>query len=275
MRTIIMRFMKVCFYLSLISLSCTLTEVNGCLDCGGEDPVVTDKKDGELPLDPESYAKPTEVDDNVADVEPETDENSSENIPESPRLKEYKKYFILHRAKQLEAVKGISLLKNDEQRHNLMSLMLKQLFVTLGDAKENLTVAGYLPGDPFPEDEDVKESMSKILENTALFGDLILFMPDIVHSMYDKEKEWQILLAWSYGFSTQSGVYEGNYKTMLTLGAMEANIIPKGKDFINPFKSLAKIQSLMDDAQKDPKKNKTKKPKKKIERGPKLRKTEL
>ncbi|KAH9507835.1 hypothetical protein Btru_053005 [Bulinus truncatus] len=245
-------------------------DVNGCLECGGEDPVVENKN-----AESETYVADISSSGIETSDEQVTEDEQVQETPESPRIKEYKKYFMLHRAKQLDAVKSLALLQNNEQRNKLVEIMLKQLFVTLGDARENLTVAGYLPGDPFPDDEEVKESMSKVLENTAIFGDLILFMPELVHSMYDKEKEWQVLLAWSYGFSTQSGVYEGNYQTMLNLMAMESNIIPKVKDFINPFKSIAQLQSLVDGIKKDEQKNKTKKPKRKIERGPKLRKTEL
>lgn len=255
-----------------------LLAVHGCPQCGGEDPaVVKTESESSLPL-PDVDSVSSLEKETVQSDEKKSDDGSSENEgakTDSLLLDQYKRYFVLHRSKQLDAVRSITKLENNQQRHQLVNIMLKQLFLVLSEAKQNLTTAGYLPGDPFPVDEAVKESMSKVLENTAMFGDLVLFMPDIVHSMYDKEKEWQVLLAWCYGFSTQSGVFEGNFEQILKLMAQEVNIIPKEKNFVNPFKSMAQLQSMVDNLkQKDPK-EKVKKPKKKIERGPKLRKTEL
>lgn len=59
--------------------------------------------------------------------------------------------------------------------------------------------------------------VSKVLENTAFFGDMILRLPDIVHDFYDREKEWHLLLAWSYGFCLQSEVFDGSSEKLLNL----------------------------------------------------------
>ncbi|CAL1539092.1 unnamed protein product [Lymnaea stagnalis] len=275
---------RFCIKIRVLQLSILLNSllfvVLGCPQCGGEDPaLVNTESESSLPLS-ESDSLPSLEKESIPPSEKESDDGSSEkegtrSKTDSLLLDQYKRYFVLHRSKQLDAVRSITMLENNQQRHQLVNIMLKQLFLVLSEAKQNLTNAGYLPGDPFPVDETVKESMSKVLENTAMFGDLVLFMPDIVHSMYDKEKEWQVLLAWCYGFSTQSGVFEGNFEQILKIMAQEVNIIPKEKNFINPFKSITKLQSMVENLKKQDPKEKTKKPKKKIERGPKLRKTEL
>ena len=56
-----------------------------------------------------------------------------------------------------------------------------------------------------------------MLENTALFGDMLLRMPATVHEFYDKNRDWQMIMAWAYAFSNQSGVFEGPHEMMLNL----------------------------------------------------------
>lgn len=59
--------------------------------------------------------------------------------------------------------------------------------------------------------------LSKVFENTAMFGDLVLRLPDIVHSIYDKNKEWQLLIGWCYWFCKESGVFDGTNGKLLHL----------------------------------------------------------
>ena len=50
-----------------------------------------------------------------------------------------------------------------------------------------------------------------------MFGDMVLRLPDTVHDLYDRQKSWQLLLAWSYGFCTQSGTFDGPNEQLLNL----------------------------------------------------------
>lgn len=59
--------------------------------------------------------------------------------------------------------------------------------------------------------------LSKVFENTAMFGDLVLRLPDIVHSIYDKNKDWQLLLGWCYWFCKESGVFDETNEKLLHL----------------------------------------------------------
>lgn len=59
--------------------------------------------------------------------------------------------------------------------------------------------------------------LSKVFENTAMFGDLVLRLPDIVHSIYDKNKDWQLLLGWCYWFCKESGVFDETNGRLLHL----------------------------------------------------------
>ncbi|XP_048775826.1 coiled-coil domain-containing protein 134-like isoform X2 [Ostrea edulis] len=147
----------------------------------------------------------------------------------------YKKLFEEHRAIQLEAVKSIQNFGDYKQRFKLVEMTLQKLFTVVNEAKANLTVWGYVPGDSFPDNTTIRDGLSKVFENTAMFGDLVLRLPDIVHAIYDKNKDWQLLIGWCYWFCRESGVFDGTNGKLLHLMAQEVNLIEKEENYINPF----------------------------------------
>jgi len=50
-----------------------------------------------------------------------------------------------------------------------------------------------------------------------MFGDLVLRLPDITHSIYDKNKQWEFLIGWGVWFGMESNVYQGKHAKMLNL----------------------------------------------------------
>ncbi|XP_067663085.1 coiled-coil domain-containing protein 134-like [Haliotis asinina] len=185
----------------------------------------------------------------------------------------FKKLFAEHRSLQLNAIKSLQHFADNVQRHKLVEIMLQQLFTTLAQARVNITQWGVLPGDPFPEEESKQESVSKIYENTAMFGDMVLRLPDIVHPMYDKNRDWQMTLNWCVMFCNMSLLFEGSSGTLLNLMAQEVNILPRSPEYVNPFKTVdPKEQKKFTEAMKKQLKPKKKK---KIARGPRMSHTEL
>ena len=47
-------------------------------------------------------------------------------------------------------------------------------------------------------------ALSNILENTVLFADIILRLPDISHEILDSNHEWLVLYEWSLEFVFQT-----------------------------------------------------------------------
>lgn len=188
----------------------------------------------------------------------------------------YKRLFLEHRHLQLEAVKSLQAFDDNTRKYKLVNVMLQKLFAVINDAKQNLTQWGFVPGvDPFPENETIREAFSKIVENTAMFGDLVLRLPDVVHDLYDKNKEWNALMGWSVWFSGESKVFDGGSEKLLNLMSQEMNLIPKEEDYINPFSAESKqmkdraMKEMVDYAKSKVKPKSTKKKKEK-KRGPRL-----
>ncbi|KAK2188577.1 hypothetical protein NP493_128g04022 [Ridgeia piscesae] len=163
--------------------------------------------------------------------------------PPSPR-DIYRKLFRQKRAVQLEAVRSISSLEKYEKQYKMVRLLLEQIFKVMADSKVKLTEAGYLPGDPFPKDETIRELFAHIVENTAFFGDLLLRIPDMTHDLLRRNHEWHVLIHWSIGFANETGIYEKADAKLLHLMAQELNIVERDPDYINPYKEETKLVSI-------------------------------
>lgn len=189
-------------------------------------------------------------------------------------LEMYKKLFQEHRAIQLEAVKSIQNYGEYKQRHQLVKMTLEKLFKVISEAKVNLTVWGFIPGDPFPENTTIRDGLSKVFENTAMFGDLVLRLPDIVHSIYDKNKDWQLLLGWCYWFCKESGVFDETNGKLLHLMAQEVKLIDREENYTNPFTLESQLKQQKE-RHGEKKESKAKKKKKERKKGPQITRVEL
>ncbi|KAL5012669.1 hypothetical protein ScPMuIL_011220 [Solemya velum] len=71
---------------------------------------------------------------------------------------------------------------------------------------------------------------------------MVLRLPDIVHEMYDKDRDWQIVMAWAWWFCSESNIFEGSSAKLLNLMAQEVNLVPKEDYYHNPFKAANQKQ---------------------------------
>lgn len=157
----------------------------------------------------------------------------------------YVRLFNQNRAMQIEAVK--KLVNADwkyEKKYLTAETTLNNLFLVLEQAKNNLTEWGFVPGDPFPDNMTIQDAFSKVLENTAIYGDLVLRMPDIIHAIYNKNKQWEFLIGWGVWFAMESKVFKGSNEKLLNLMSQELGLIPKEEYYTNPY---AEVETLKDD----------------------------
>ncbi|KAH3855268.1 coiled-coil domain-containing protein 134-like isoform X1 [Dreissena polymorpha] len=151
----------------------------------------------------------------------------------------YLRLFEHNRAIQVDAVKSILQSKiKVEAKYKVVEAMLTKVIQIIGEAKNNLTGWGFVPGDDWPTDENVKESVSKVLENTALFADILLHLPDMTHQLYDTNKQWEFLIGWATWFAMESRAFTGPHEKLLNLMAQEIGLIPKEDNYFNPYKAV-------------------------------------
>ena len=190
----------------------------------------------------------------------------------------YRSVFKQKRLEQMMAVENIIKMNNYEKQYKIINMIFERLFKTVQDAKTDVTTGGYVPGEEFPPEQKQKEAIGKIVENTALLGDVVLRLPDISHKIFSKNKEWELLTLWSLSFTNSTTIYDEVDSKLLNLMAQELKLIPRDPNYFNPFTEKAKHKRDQSDKDKVPNAskhdNKSHKKKKKA-RGPRLSHTEL
>lgn len=178
----------------------------------------------------------------------------------------YKALYKHKRAEQLEAVRRIMAIDDYTKQFKLVNLTLDQIAKVTIAAKTTLENAGYVPGGKFPEDDQVREALANVVENTALMGEILLRLPDVTHKLLDAKNDLRLLALWCVGFCEESPLVDRPTKVLLHLMAQEMGIAPRDPNYINPYRMKHQAQQQV----KLNTKQETKPKKKKAPRGPQL-----
>lgn len=145
--------------------------------------------------------------------------------------------------------------------------MAEKVFTSIQSSRATIEASSYIPGvSAFPQEEPIREALSNILENTALFSEIILRFPDIAILVLKTNNNWDVLLQWSVAFSNQvKYLLDKSTVKLLHLVSQELNHIEKEPNYVNPYK---KIDNKPDQEElvQTPKKKK----KKEIKKGPRF-----
>lgn len=183
-------------------------------------------------------------------------------------------FFSERRSEHLEVIKGI--LKYEEQwrRAKLVNPVTKTLFELIKMSRATLENAGFVPGlSKFPEDDKIRDALAIILQNTALFGDIILHMPDIATPLLSSRSEYDVLFKWGLLFMNQTQLLDKKTIKQMSLVSQELNITARSPDYINPYRmshSKAAQKHARKESEPSTSASKMKKKKKKLPRGPRL-----
>ncbi|RWS22030.1 coiled-coil domain-containing protein 134-like protein [Leptotrombidium deliense] len=147
------------------------------------------------------------------------------------------------------------------------------------ESRALLENSAYVPGDSgdgtpiLPRKQTVLESLSSVLENCALLSDVILRLPMISKRLLFENNKWFVGTHWCISFTNSTGLIDDTTHRLLNLVAQELDIIPKDKNYYNPFDEQRNADSKAKFADfKDEKKTADKQKKRKISKGPKLSK---
>ncbi|CAI9729971.1 Hypothetical predicted protein [Octopus vulgaris] len=167
----------------------------------------------------------------------------------------YQKLFRYQRSLQKEAINHL-LQMNTVNQYKFTKSTLEEIFKILTEARNDLTKWGYLAEDAFPSNMTVRNSLSQILEKTALFSDLMLKLPDVAHDLFDKNDPWRICIAWCIVFCQKSKIYDDVHQKMLAVLSQELEFVPKDPAYSNPFRKTveASIPKEVVKTKKKPKK---------------------
>lgn len=206
------------------------------------------------------------------------DEQPSDEASDAvKRLNLYKKLFKIKRKEHISAVERILLIDDVSKTAAFVDTMLKTIIKTVQAASETLKNSGFKEGHDLPEKDDDKHAFSQILENTALFTDLMVRFPTPSHYSYDRHrKDWKKTMKSAISTCENSGVYDGDYRLLLHNLKQELGIGPKDAAYSNPFRDPPLEQELTSEERKELYKEAKRKAKAQKKRAkPKMSKSEL
>ncbi|XP_071445349.1 coiled-coil domain-containing protein 134-like isoform X2 [Hetaerina americana] len=146
------------------------------------------------------------------------------------------------RVEQLEAVKSLLELPEYEKQYKMVIMIAEKVYNVIESSRVTLESSGYIPGAQFPKDENVRDALSNILENTALLGDVLLHLPDITHAILAYNYEWTVMFRWSIGFCNETMLMDPKTVKMINLVAQELNITDRDPSYVNPYRKDAKLE---------------------------------
>lgn len=139
---------------------------------------------------------------------------------------------------QLEAVKSLRRISSYESQYNMIMMMAENVFTVIQSSRARIESSGFIPGvSQFPSDDGTKDALSNILENTALFSEIVLRLPDITVSVLKVNNNWDILLQWSIAFSNQvKYLLDKSTVKLLELVSQELNHRERDANYVNPYR---------------------------------------
>ena len=136
--------------------------------------------------------------------------------------------------------------------------------------KVKLESSGYELGPDLPAEEATRESLSLLIENTCLFSDLLLRLPDQLAGRLAARRDWDLLYRWALGLVRDLAFLDSATLRLLHLAAQEVGLVPREPDYRNPYRVEKKPQKRFEEPPQP-----VKKEKKKVKRGPKMSHNEL
>jgi len=201
-------------------------------------------------------------------------DSATDSMSDAVRL--YRKLFEQKRTAHKEAIMMIVGFESHEKQQKMIKLLLTKLFTVLTDSKVRLTMFGFMPGDPFPKSDDVKDALSTVLENVVFAGDMLLRLPDHTHALLRENRNWRELIEWGVSFCNDTAIFGRKETLLLKAMAQELNLVEADPDYVNPYKqetlqALAAERESEMAAMKKPTKSKNVKEKKKTKtKGPRM-----
>ncbi|OXU24112.1 hypothetical protein TSAR_010126 [Trichomalopsis sarcophagae] len=174
------------------------------------------------------------------DVEPIAEEETParENL-NSVNRELFKRLFVKRRKEHLEAVRNLRQMDSYERQYKMIDVLAEKMFDFIESKKpllENLTEAD-LRSVSFAVDanNDVQDAITSVLENVALFGDVVLNLPDITQRILKIQPRWNATMRWSFDFLNRTkDLLDKSTLEMIELALQELNITDRSPNYFNP-----------------------------------------
>ncbi|XP_017893035.1 coiled-coil domain-containing protein 134-like [Ceratina calcarata] len=195
----------------------------------------------------------------------------SENGSSNPKVYEelFKKTFGNQRKEHTEAIKRLQKIDSYERLYKMIMVLGEKMIDVIQSSKEMIENVGFDPTNrSLPQNVTIQSAISTTLENTALFGDILLHFPHITHRILRTQQKWNPVISWSLNFTYRTRhLLDKDTFDKIHLASQELNVIKREQGYFNPY--WQSTESQKGDKEKTKKKKSTKK------RGPQITKIEL
>ncbi|XP_066252171.1 coiled-coil domain-containing protein 134-like [Euwallacea similis] len=197
--------------------------------------------------------------------------HKANQMPSEPEMAEqlYKKLLKRQRAEQLAAIKSFQKVHSYEKQFHMINLIAEKVFTIIQDSRAIIEASPFIPGvSEFPLDDTIRDALSNIIENTALFAEIILRFPDISVSVLKTNNNWDVLLQWGIAYCHQvKYLLDSSTIKVLSLVSQELYYVPRDPNYINPYRKAQEDQIKQEEVEVVTSRQKKKK---KLKKGPRL-----
>ena len=161
-------------------------------------------------------------------------------------LETYRGLFNAKRAEQVGTAETIFAYSAHSKRFKMTRLLVDEIFKVVMPARALLMERDLsaMPAVPL-QDKAALDSLLKVWENTALLGDLALRLPDIVHSLLDRDGHRMEAAEWCVAHCLEAEIYDEVHREQLRLVQQELGFAPRiDPDYRNPY-SDAEIRAQL------------------------------
>ncbi|XP_076622684.1 coiled-coil domain-containing protein 134 [Colletes latitarsis] len=201
-----------------------------------------------------------------------------QRIDEEPQVKAvheelFKKSFKQQRMDHAYAVKRLEKIDNYERLYKMIMILGENMIDTIETSKEMIERADFdLDSKSLPQNFTIQSAISGVLENTLLFGDIVLHFPHVMHRILKKQEKWNQIIDWSLNFTNRTRyLLDQESLDIIKLMSQELRITEREPGYINPYRRLTESR----DGNKGETKTKRSSRKEKRKRGPQMTKIDF
>ncbi|KAI1722171.1 ERK and JNK pathway, inhibitor domain-containing protein [Ditylenchus destructor] len=203
-----------------------------------------------------------------------------------PDNKIYEELLQLRRAEQSQAVISIERIDDRKRRETIVKELITRMKSVLAESRHLISQNSSFEPSPhkLPEDTNLKDAVSKVIENVAFLAEITVHFPAIVsNKILGKDDDLKPLLKWAYDFAIAFDAYDESTQKMVNAAAQELSLIPREPEYVNTYEKRARAKEEIEreaaerlrKAQELKKSQKTSDMKVKKKKGPGLSKSEL
>eukprot|EP00038_Savillea_parva_P021397 m.34594 g.34594 ORF g.34594 m.34594 type:complete len:290 (+) comp5158_c0_seq2:76-945(+) len=161
---------------------------------------------------------------------------------EATQIKVYRQSFEEKRSIQIATAESLASKDDYSKQYALAKVLVDPIFRTLRQAQKNLTGVNLtaLPAVP-NKNRTILTAVVSTWEGTAMLGDVILRLPDILHRMIDNHALRREVLNWAVRLCLTSPIVSGPHRKHMSLVLQEMGMadVPD-PTYSNPFSEVSK-----------------------------------